>query len=433
MDIAVILSIAIFSITFFFILTEKLHRTTVGFFGAMVMVVMGTIFDFYHPEEALHAIDFNTIGLLGGMMIIIAILERTGFFQYIGIITAKKTKGNMWMLVLALGTVTSLLSTVLDNVTTIILIAPVTIVIARMLQLNPAPILMAEALLSDVGGVATLVGDPPNIIIGSAAGFSFNDFLVHSLPVVVVAWAATLITLRLVYNKELKQQPQNLEELEKLNPADSLEDKATLYKILGVLALVVFLFFTHNTFHLAPSVVALIGATLALMLVSPTKDPQKILEKTELSVLVFFAALFVIVGGLEATGVLEYLASFIVAGAAENLLWTAIALMWGAAIMSAIVDNIPFTVAMIPIIAYLETQGINVHILWWALVLGVGFGGNGSPIGSTANVIIMSKSEQTDNPITFAHWLKKGTPTMFVSLAVGTVAFLLFGDFWINE
>ena len=433
MELSVILSIVIFSATFFFILTEKLHRTTVGFFGAMVMVVMGSIFDFYHPEEALHAIDFNTIGLLGGMMIIVAILEKTGFFQYVAILTAKKTKGNMWLLVLALGTVTSLLSTVLDNVTTIILIAPVTIVIARMLKLNPAPILMAEALLSDVGGVATLVGDPPNIIIGSAAGFSFNDFLVHSLPVVIVAWAATLITLRLVYNKELKQEPQNLEELSKLDPNDSFEDKATLYKILGVLALVVFLFFTHNTFHLAPSVVALIGATIALMLVSPTKDPQKILERTELSVLVFFASLFVIVGGLEATGVLEYLASFIVAGAAENLLWTAIALMWGAAIMSAIVDNIPFTVAMIPIIAYLETQGINVHILWWALVLGVGFGGNGSPIGSTANVIIMSKSEQTDNPITFAHWLKKGTPTMFVSLIVGTVAFLLFGDFWIDE
>lgn len=431
MDITVILSLAVFVITFFFILTEKLHRTTVGFFGAMVMVVLGSIFNFYHAEEALRSIDFNTIGLLGGMMIIIAILERTGFFQYLGILTAKKTKGNMWMLVIALGTVTTLLSTVLDNVTTIILIAPVTIVITRMLKLNPAPILMAEALLSDVGGVATLVGDPPNIIIGSAAGFSFNDFLLHSAPVVIVAWAATLITLRIVYNKELKQEPQNLEELEKLNPEDSFEDKATLYKILGVLALVIFLFFTHNLFNLAPSVVALIGATLALMLVSPTKDPQKILEKTELSVLVFFASLFVIVGGLEATGVLEYIASFIVAGAAENLLWTAIALMWGAAIMSAIVDNIPFTVAMIPIIAYLETQGINVHILWWALVLGVGFGGNGSPIGSTANVIIMSKSEQTDHPITFGHWLKKGTPTMFICLFVGTAAFLLFGDYWL--
>ena len=274
-ELPVIISVAIFAVTFFFILTERIHRTVIALFGAVGMVVLGTIFDFYEPHEALGAIDFNTIALLFGMMVIIAILEGTGFFQYIGIITAKKTKGNMWHLVIALGTVTTLLSTVLDNVTTIILIAPITIVVARMLALNPAPILMAEALLSDVGGVATLVGDPPNIIIGFAAGFSFNDFLVHSLPVVIVAWVATLISLKLLYRKELKQKPQNVEALAKLDPKKSFEDIKTLYKILGVLALVVFLFFTHNIFHIEPSIVALIGASLALILVSPTKDPQK--------------------------------------------------------------------------------------------------------------------------------------------------------------
>lgn len=429
-DIAFWVSLAAFAFTFLFILTERIHRTVIGLFGAMAMIVLGMIFDFYKPHEALAAIDFDTIGLLFGMMVIIAILETTGFFQYLGIITAKATGGSPWKLVIALGSITTLLSMVLDNVTTIILIAPITIVITKMLAINPAPILMSEALLSDVGGAATLVGDPPNIIIGSAANFTFNTFLVHSLPVVAVAWVVTLFTLRFTYRKEMKQKPSNVADLQKMNAKDAITDKVTLFKIVGVLCLVVILFFVHGILHMPPALVALIGAALALILVSPKKDPQKILERTELSVLLFFASLFILVGGLEHAGVLEYLAQFIVAGAADNILLTAIILMWSAAILSAIVDNIPLTVAMVPIIAFLGTQGVDVEILWWALVLGVGFGGNGSPIGSTANVIIMSKSEQTDNPITFKEWLRKGTPTMFTSLIVATIAFLLFGDFW---
>ncbi len=429
-DISFWVSLAVFAFTFIFILTERIHRTVIGMFGAVVMVLLGMIFGFYNPGEALASVDFGTIGLLFGMMVIIAILETTGFFQYLGIITAKLTGGSPWRLVIALGSITTLLSMILDNVTTIILIAPITIVITKMLSINPAPILMAEALLSDVGGAATLVGDPPNIIIGSAAGFTFNTFLVHSLPVVAVAWMVTLLTLRFTFRKEMKQKPQNVEKLSKMNANDAIKDKVTMYKIMFVLAIVVILFFTHGMLHMPPALVALIGAALALILVSPKKDPQKILEKTELSVLVFFGSLFVLVGGLEHAGVLQYLAQFIVQGAAENLLLTAIILMWSAAILSAIVDNIPLTVAMVPIIAFLGTQGVDIEILWWALVLGVGFGGNGSPIGSTANIIIMSKSEQTDNPITFMEWLKKGTPTMFTSLIVATIAFSLFGPFW---
>ena len=432
-DPAALISIAIFAVTFIFILTERIHRTVISFFGAIAMIVVGTFFGFYGFEEALAAIDGDTITLLFGMMILIALLEDTGMFQYLGIYVARLTKGIPWKLVIAFGSVTTLLSMVLDNVTTIILIVPITIVVARMLELNPVPILMSEALLSDVGGVATLVGDPPNIMIGSAAGFTFNDFLIHSLPVVAIAWFAVLATLRFTYREEMKQEPKGVDELLKLDPKDAIKEPIVLKKVLFVLALVVILFFLHGALHIPAALIALMGAALALILVSPRKDPQKILEKTELSVLVFFMSLFMLVGGLEAAGVLENLANVLVAGAGENLLMTAIILMWAAAIFSAIVDNIPLTVAMIPIIGFLGAQGVPIEILWWALALGVGFGGNGSPIGSTANVIVVSKSEQTDTPITFKHWLIKGTPTMFVALTVATIGFLLVPDHWMGQ
>lgn len=422
-------SLIIFVITFALIISEKMHRTVIAFFGAMVMILFGMAGGFYYPHDALLAIDFNTIGLLMGMMILIAILEKTGAFQYLGIFVAKKTKGSPWLLVIALGTLTTVLSLILDNVTTIILIVPVTIVITKILQINPVPVLMAEALLSDTGGVATLVGDPPNIMIGSAAGFSFNDFLIHSLPIVLVAWIATLITLRVVYRKELKEKPQNIDQLMKMNEKDAIEDPRTLKIIVGILCLVVVLFFLHNTLHLAPSMVALIGAALALAFVSPSKDPQNVLAKAELSVLVFFASLFVLVGGLEHAGVLEYAADLIIGGAADNMLLTAIIVLWASAILSALVDNIPFTVAMIPVIAALQASGLEVNLLWWALAFGVGFGGNGSPIGSTANVIVVSKSEQTGNPITFKKWFAGGTSSMIVTCMIATFAILLFHEF----
>jgi len=422
-------SLIIFGVTFGLIISEKVHRTVIGFFGAILMVIFGMVGKFYTPEQAIDAIDFNTIGLLMGMMVIIAILEETGAFQYLGIYTAKKTKGNPWMLVVALGTLTTVLSLILDNVTTIILIVPVTIIVTKILKINPMPVLMAEALLSDTGGVGTLVGDPPNIMIGSAANFSFNTFLTHSMPVVIFAWLATLIVLKFVFNKEMKEKPQNIDELMKMNEKDAITDLGTLKVIIFILCLVVGLFFMHSSLHIAPSTVALIGAALALLVISPKKDPQKIFAKLELSVLVFFASLFVIVGGLEHAGVLEHLANLLVSGGTDNMIMTAIIVLWSSAILSALVDNIPFTVAMIPVIAYLQAQGAEVNLLWWALVFGVGFGGNGSPIGSTANVIVVSKSEQTDYPITFKSWMKSGTAAMITTCVVATIAILLFHDF----
>ena len=431
MDTIAITSAAIFVITFFFILTERIHRTVIGLFGAMSMIVIGNFMGFYHPAEALAAIDFNTIGLLFGMMILVALMEHTGVFQYLGILAAKWSKGSPWLLMVALGTITAVLSMILDNVTTIILIVPVTIVIADMLKINPVPILMSEALLSNIGGTATLIGDPPNIMIGSAAAFSFNDFLIHSLPVVLVAWAVTLIIFRFLYAKDIAKKPENIDRLTMMNERDAIKDMPTLRKLLVVFAITIALFFMHEFIHLPPAIVALVGAALALIVVSPKTDPQQIIERCELSVLLFFASLFIIVGGLEHAGILQSAAQFLISGAEENILLTAIIILWSSAVLSALVDNIPLTVAMIPIIGYLAASGVEVDLLWWALVFGVGFGGNGSPIGSSAGVIVVAKSEKTDHPISFITWIKQGIPTMVGSLSVATLALIFFQDHWL--
>jgi Na+/H+ antiporter NhaD/arsenite permease-like protein len=425
-SITFILSSVIFLVTFALILTERVHRTVIGMFGAVVMVTAGIFLHFYSPGDALRAIDFNTIGLLLGMMTIVAILETTGAFQYLAIISAKKTKGDPWKLVVVLGTITTLVSLILDNVTTVVLIAPVTIIIAKNLKIPAGPTLMSEALLSDTGGVATLVGDPPNIMIGSAAPFTFNDFLVHIAPIVVVAWFVVLFTLKIVFRKELAIPPSNVDTLMKMNEWDAMKDWKTCKIVMGVLALVVVIFFVHHSIHMPPSMVALIGASLCLIIITPTRDPQPILEKVEWSVLLFFAALFVIVGGMEHSGVLGYLATSLSGLAHGNLIVAAVVIMWVSAVASAAVDNIPFTMAMIPVIQNLETLGVPVNILWWSLALGVGFGGNGTPIGSTANVVVVAKSEQTDDPITFKRWFKSGSIAMLVTCIVATVCIIVF-------
>lgn len=426
MDIISITSLIIFAVTFFFILTERLHRTVIGLVGAVAMILAGIALDFYHPHEAIQAIDFNTIGLLFGMMVVIVMLEKTGVFQYMGILTAKKSKGDPWVLLLALGALTAIFSMFLDNVTTIILIAPVTIIVTRLLNVSPVPILIAEAILSNVGGAGTLVGDPPNIIIGSAAGFSFNTFLIHALPTVIITWLVSVFVLRFFYRRELAEKPASLDKLLAMNEREAITDPTMLKKVLTVLGIVIALFFTHSMLHLEPAIVALIGAALVLLLNEGHKDPQPILEKTELSVLLFFTSLFILVGGLEHAGVLEAASHLIAGNASSDLLMTALIVLWVSAILSAIVDNIPMTVAMVPILLFIEGSGVPIDLIWWALVFGVGFGGNASPIGSSAGVIISSKLTQTAHPVSFMQWVKVGAPTTIAGLAVASVAIVVF-------
>lgn len=428
MVISAVLSSLIFVTSLVFIFSEKIHRSIAGIAGAVFIVGLGKILGFYSEEAALEAIDFNTLGLLLGMMILVAMLEPTGFFQYIAVWAARASRGKPVRLFVLLGSITTVLSMFLDNVTTVVLIAPVTILICEILGISPLPYLMAEALLSDTGGVATLVGDPPNVLIGSAAGFTFNDFLIYSLPIVAVAWVATLILLRFLFREELSIRPDNAEAVMSLNPAQSLDDPKTAYRVLIILGVAILLFFVHHVLHISPSFIAVSAAAIALIWVQP--DISELFKKIEWSVLIFFSALFVMVGGLEAAGVLDAIVGLLEGLARIPPIWFGVLLIWIVAGLSAVVDNVPITIALIPVIQGLGEAGMDITPLWWALAFGAGFGGNGTIIGSTANIIVASLSEKSRTPITSSLWNRRGLPVMLVTCAIASILFvLLYGLF----
>jgi Na+/H+ antiporter NhaD/arsenite permease-like protein len=420
---AMILSSVIFILALALIFSEKMNRSITGIAGATLMVGIGTALDFYSQEEAIAAVDFNTLGLLFGMMVLVALLEPTGFFQYLAVWAARLSRGRPVRLMVLLGTVTTILSMFLDNVTSVVLIAPVTILICEILGLNPIPYLMAEALLADTGGVATLVGDPPNVLIASAAGFSFNDFLTNSLPIVFFAWFAALFLLRYLFRNDLKQAPTATDAVLKLDPDEALNDPKAITRVLIVLGIALVFFFIHHTLHIEPSFIALSAAAVALVWVQP--DLNEMLQRIEWNVLIFFGSLFVMVGGLESAGVLHLLADLIGSAGELSPILFGVITIWVVAGLSAIVDNIPITIALIPVFTELELGGINIEPLWWALAFGAGFGGNGTIIGSTANVFVASLSERTKYPITSQLWIKRGLPVMIVTCFVGSVLFVL--------
>ncbi len=416
----------VFAATFVVILSERLHRTTAAMVGATAMLVLGMLLGFYSQEQALHAIDFNTLGLLLGMMILVRLLQQTGFFRYVAILTGKRSRGQPWRLLVILGAATTVLSMLLDNVTTVVLIAPVTILIAEIVGLSPTPFLVAEAVLSNVGGVATLVGDPPNVMIGSAAHLTFGAFLTHLGPVVVVSWLVALGVLRLAFRQELAQRPTDIDALLRLDENEALQDPEGMRKGLIILGVAVALFFVQGQLRLQPAVIAMGSAAAALFFLRPQVDEA--LRQVEWGVLLFFAALFVVTGGLEAADVLASLATKVAGLAQANPLSASLLLLWVAAGMSAVVDNIPFTIALIPVIQQLGELGVPIISLWWALALGAGFGGNGTPIGATANVITVALSAGTRTPITSKVWLRSGSPVMLATCLVASLMLvLLFG------
>jgi Na+/H+ antiporter NhaD/arsenite permease-like protein len=413
----------IFLASLWLIFSEKLNRTITSMVGAFLIVGIGLLMGFYSEEEAIASIDFNTLGLLFGMMLLVALLEPTGFFQFLAVWAARFSKGQPVRLLILLGTITTLVSMFLDNVTTVVLIAPVTILICEILGVNPIPYLISEALLSNTGGVATLVGDPPNVLIGSEAGLSFNDFLTHSLPIVIFVWLVSLWLLRYIFRQELKAVPPNIDALYELNPAESLEDRQTAQKALIVLAGAILLFFLHSVLHISPSFVALSAAAVALVWIRP--DIKETLKRIEWSILIFFAALFVMVGGLEASGVLESIISALSTFKNIPPVLFGVALIWITAILSGVVDNVPITIAMIPVIKGLGAAGMNIDPLWWALAFGAGFGGNGTIIGSTANIVVVTVSERTRTPITSTIWNKTGLPVMLTTCTVASLLYTL--------
>jgi Na+/H+ antiporter NhaD/arsenite permease-like protein len=412
------------------IFSEVIHRTLAGIIGAVTMVLAGMAGGFYSQAEAVAAIDANTMFLLSGMMTLVVLLRPTGGFEYLAIRMAKLSRGSPRLLLVYLSSMVTLISLFLDNVTTVLVFAPLTVVICRMLGLNAIPFLMSEALLSDTGGVATLVGDPPNIMIGSAAGIDFSRFLFHLGPIVLAAWILTVFLMLVLFRGYLRQPMNDILDLDETR---ALKDRKSLVAVLFALGVVILLFFIHHHFGLFPGYVAWIGVAVALALLRP--DPEEFLRQMDWSVLLFFTGLFIIVGGVEGSGLLDLLGQQLVeiARDPDKLLQTALILLWVSAFLSAAVDNIPFTVTMIPIISHLETQGVDVMPLWWALALGVGLGGNGTHIGSTANVICVAEAERAGDPafrISPVLWLKKGTPVMLVTLTASSILLALFFDYY---
>ena len=413
-------AVIIFAISLTLILTERIHRTIVAVAGASVMVAAGHLLGFYGESQALAAVDFTTIGLLLGMMILVAILEPTGFFEYLALRAGRLSRGEPLRLFILLGVVTTVLSMFLDNVTTVVVIAPVTLAIARVLQVDAVPLLVAEAMLSNVGGIATLVGDPPNILIASAAHLSFNDFLTHSLPIIAVVWVVALLLLIFLFRRQLAVRPKAAA-LDELHPSEALEQPRVAITVLAVLAGAVVLFLLQDLLEVSPAFIAMGAAAAGLVLVRP--NVPETLEHVEWSVLIFFAGLFVMVGGLEAAGVLEALADRL--GAATDLhpILLGIGLIWAVALLSAAVDNIPITMALIPVIAGLESSGVNIGPLWWALAFGAGLGGNATIIGSTANIVVVGHSERAGTPISSSRWMRIGFPMLFVTCSVASLLY----------
>jgi Na+/H+ antiporter NhaD/arsenite permease-like protein len=428
-------SAIVLAATFIAIFTEeihKVHRVKCAMAGAAAMIMVGQVMGFYNPEEAVHAIDWNVVFLLGGMMTIVAIMIPTGGFQQLAYKIADFSKGRLFLLLALMGTLVTGLSLLLDNVTTVVIFGPLIILICQSLRVSAIPFLLAAALLSDTGGVATLVGDPPNLMIGSAFNIDFNTFILHMGSMVLVAWLVCLFMLRFLFKKELSVTPAALD----LTDREPLSDPKTWYGALAVLGIMVIGFIMHNALHWEPWFVTALGLT-ALAFVGRDIDMEEAFAHTELALLMFFISLFIIVGGVEHSQFLEFLGQFIIPFVQEDLLTATIVLLWVSAALSAAIDNIPFTAAMIPIIAGMEAQGINVTPLFWGLAAGVGMGGNGTHIGSTANVFIVTISEKmakdAGDPslaITPGMWARKGLPVMLATLVTCTIIMYTFFDFY---
>lgn len=409
--------------TLYLVVTEKMDKVIVTLTGALLMIIFGSFLGFYSQHKALMAIDFNTLGLLLGMMIMASILKGTGFFTYIAVSLAKLSKGKPWLLMAFLGISTAFLSMLVDNVTTIVIMAPITILVCDILGITPLPILMAEILLSIIGGVATLVGDPPNIFIGSAAGLSFNDFLRNLFPVTVITIFYSLFLLKFIHRKDLADKPRNFKAVLNIDARKAIKDKKGMVKCLLALFVTFTLFFLHEDLHLYPSFIALIGAGLAFLLLKP--DPEKIFHDVEWPVLAFFACFFVIVGGLQETGLLSQIARKTVVLADIDIRLYKVALLWVTGLFSSIVGAVPFTIVMLPVMKTLSTLGINGDSLWWILALGVGFGANGLPLGHAASILGISISKKSRSPIDIKTWISSATVVTVASLLFVTILILV--------
>ncbi len=416
-----LIAVSIFSLSYITIISEKVNRMIVALLGAVLMIG----FHVLSQEEAFGIIDFNTIGLLIGMMIIVNILKRTGFFQFLAIKMAKLANGDPWKIVFLFALTTTISSALLDNVTTILLLAPVTFVIADTLKMNPIPFMIPMIFASNIGGTATIIGDATTIMIGSATKFDFLYFAKNMVPICVIAFVIMILSMKLIYGKSLKATEENRAAIFALDETKTISDKGLLVKCATVLITTILGFILHQSLGLESATIALGGATILLLLSG--LDPEEILMEIEWNTIFFFVGLFILVGSLEKVGVISFMAEKIVVITQGNLFFTAMLILWVAAILSSILDNVPFVATMIPLLQNMESlTGVQSPVLWWALAAGACLGGNGTLIGASCNVIIGGMLEKRNHKILFLDYMKVAFPIMLLSIGAISIYITLF-------
>ena len=422
---SVMVSAVILLVAYIFIATEKISKVTIALLGASLTIILGLLSQTkmdgtaINPHYFINFVDFNVIFLLVSMMIIVSITTRSGVFNYLAGKLLKLTKGHPVKILVALGVFTAFVSAFLDNVTTVILIMPITFSIAKKLDINPIPYLICEIVSSNIGGTATLIGDPPNIIIGSAANFSFMDFIQELTGVVVVILIAVIAFLAISFRKLLKADPEKILEVSKMDTSDSISDYPLMIRSLTVLFLVIVGFMLRDIIHIDTSIVAMLGASILLIF----EKPDSILRDVEWNTIFFFMGLFIIIGGLEASGGIRLMAEWILNVTQGSKELTSLIILWASGIISGVIDNIPYTATMTPMIAQIQNvMGADyAYPLWWCLSLGACLGGNMTIIGAAANVIVSENAAKDGHPIAFLKFMKYGVIVVFISLLISTI------------
>lgn len=420
-------AIVVFVGVYILIITEKLNRALLALAGAILMVLIGIVD--VHDAYTKH-IEWQTIFLLIGMMLIVAVTNKTGVFQYLSVKAAQRVKGNPMMVLMMLSVITAVGSAFLDNVTTVLLMVPITFSITRILQINPMPFLISEVLASNIGGTATLIGDPPNIMIGTSTHLTFNDFLINLTPPVLIIMVVTLFLLRIIYKKDMMVTPDRQQELMNIDASSYIKDKVLLIKCLVVLGLTLVGFILHSVIHIEAAVIALAGATILMLIATKEDEIEGLFHSVEWVTIFFFAGLFVLVGGLKDVGVINYLATKVLEITAGNELFTSMLILWVSGIASSTIDNIPFVATMIPLV---QDMGAQMNLtdpnmlnpVWWSLALGACLGGNGTLIGASANLVVVGMAQREGHKITYMKFLKIGAPITLVSLAIASL-YVLF-------
>ena len=408
------IALAIFLATYGAIASDRVDRTLAALLGAVAVILVGIV----TQEAGFAAVDWNVIFLLFGMMVIAGVLRRTGVFAWLAVRTVRVARGEPLAILLLLAGITALLSAFLDNVTTIVLLVPVTLYIATTLRLSPIPFVLAEVLASNIGGTATLIGDPPNILIGSASGLTFADFLLNLAPVAILIFVVFVGAMATVFRGQMTVAPEVREAVLAIDDSEFITDHRLLRLSLLVLALTIGGFLVASVIHQQPATVALLGA--AVLLLVARLDPEELIREVDWSTLLFFVGLFVLVEGLVATGVIAALGTGLAEITGGNQVVTTVGLLWVSGIASAFVDNIPYTATMIPIVQQLGTSGLATEPLWWALALGACLGGNATIIGASANVVAANAVARAGHPISFAQFLRIGGMVALLSLLVSS-------------